>query len=166
MKAQPRRVRVLVAADQGFRALCVANLEIDGLAEVAEASDCEQMLSQAASNLTPDLIVLGPQLAERTGWQCLVDLRSLQETSHIPVILFAETDEQAEHVLRVLLADAGLAADRYVVTPFDRFVLVSAIQDLMSSIRREVTAEPVSPVSWVRQSPPTKRRAPVGSGDA
>lgn len=125
-----RRIRVLVAAGQAFRMQCAASLEIDGLVEVMEASDAEHAIRRAQVKRRPDLIVVGPALHDRSGWECLVGLKSDAKTKDIPVVLFAEGHEPTPRLIKEFLNASGIDNVACVFKPFDQFVLAQRIQDL------------------------------------
>lgn len=75
-----------------------------------------------AIDLQPCAIILDVRLAGIDGWGVLAALKSNRSTSHIPVLLLTVVDDQ--QVAKVL------CADEYIVKPFTKEAILSAIAKL------------------------------------
>jgi DNA-binding response OmpR family regulator len=88
--------------------------------QVETVSEWEQ-LPQAIRSFTPDLIILDVTLPGGDGRDVCNQLKSAEDTSHIPIILFS-ADCNSIKSLR------GCKPDAVIEKPFDSAELVNAIQ--------------------------------------
>jgi len=94
---------------------------------VDEASDGSEGLEKASSSL-PDIIISDVMMPEMDGFTLCSKLRSNVITSHIPIIMLTALDN-TESKREGL--EAG--ADVYIVKPFDKQLLVTQIQNLLTN---------------------------------
>jgi two-component system alkaline phosphatase synthesis response regulator PhoP len=92
----------------------------------------------------PDVLLLDVMMPEVDGWETLARLRSLPETSGIPVVIFTAR----EHARGRRLARELGAAD-YVQKPFDARALVGLVRHYASQARAGGAA-PAAPAGAAR----------------
>jgi two-component system cell cycle response regulator DivK len=93
--------------------------------EVVLAQDGQEALSVARREL-PDLILMDMSLPVLNGWEATKKLKSLPETSHIPVVALTA---HALHTDREKAAEAG--CDAYETKPVDLPQLIATIERLL-----------------------------------
>lgn len=100
-----RAPRVLVAIDApDARRLAVDALELDGH-DVFEASSADGLIDHVRVVL-PDLVLLDLGLSEGTGLEVLGDLRMLDASRQMPVVLFSAREIDEDAVVHGLLGGA------------------------------------------------------------
>jgi CheY-like chemotaxis protein len=108
---------VLVIEDeQGARELLASYLEPLGIRTECAASADEGI--QMARDLKPDAITLDLLMPGKSGWRVLRDLRSLPETSGIPVFVVSVLDE----------SPAMIGATEYLQKPLKKEALLQALR--------------------------------------
>ncbi|MCG8580695.1 MAG: ATP-binding protein [Bacteroidales bacterium] len=118
--------KVLVVEDQlDLRSHLCNILEVHY--RVDEASNGIEGLEKASSSL-PDIIISDVMMPEMDGFTFCDKLRKNVITSHIPIIMLTALDnvESKREGLEI-------GADAYVVKPFDKQLLVTQIQNLLSN---------------------------------
>lgn len=108
-----------------------AYLEKDGYRVVA-AYDGRQALELAARE-RPALLVLDLMLPEMSGWDVM---RSLRQTSDVPVIILTARDDPTDKVVGL-----ELGADDYVVKPFEPKELLARVRAVLRRLRPPETRE-------------------------
>ena len=97
-------------AEMGFTAITAANGK-DALAMIGADK--------------PDLLVLDISMPEMDGLECLRRLRADPDTAALPVILLTAKDD-----LQDLLEGYAAGSDVYITKPFEKQLLVDAVQTL------------------------------------
>lgn len=116
--------KILVVDDEeGLVLLMETNLEIAGFA-VVTAYDGEQAIRQVERE-KPDLILLDIRMPRKNGWEVCEELKSREDTRHIPII-FLSAYAQREDIARGL----RLGAERYVTKPADPVEIVKIIEEI------------------------------------
>ena len=130
--------RILIADDEKeIRDLLRLYLENEGFA-VAEASDGREALAVMAEGGI-SLCLLDIMMPEIDGFHVL---RTLRETSDIPVIIISAKDQDPEKILGL-----NLGADDYMVKPFNPLEAVARVKTNLRRFRRSGgAAETASPV--------------------
>ena len=103
---------LVVDDDLDILELLRLNLEPEGY-DVRTASDGKQAV-ETASLSPPDLILLDVMMPYKDGFQVIEDLKSIEETKTVPVILLTARGQTEDKVQGL---DAG--ADDYITKPFD-----------------------------------------------
>jgi PAS domain S-box-containing protein len=98
-------------------------LEREGFATNMAASGADAF--HKAKDLRPDLILLDMDLAGKSGWETLHDLRTAPETAGIPVIIVSKSDERK--------MGAALGAAACLTKPLARESLLSAVRKTLKS---------------------------------
>lgn len=111
-----------------------AYLEKDGYRVVA-AYDGRQAL-EAAAKERPVLLILDLMLPELSGWDVM---RSLRQTSQVPVIMLTARDDPTDKVVGL-----ELGGDDYVVKPFDPKELLARVRAVL---RRTQPVGPRAPIT-------------------
>jgi two-component system cell cycle response regulator len=86
-----------------------------------------------ATDMEPDLVIVSIDLADYDGLRVCSQLRSLDRTRHIAVLVLAEADDNAR-VLRAL----DLGVNDYLVRPLDRNELIARVR---TQLRRKRYAD-------------------------
>ncbi|MDE0553620.1 MAG: SpoIIE family protein phosphatase [Candidatus Poribacteria bacterium] len=103
---------LVVDDDLDILQLLRMNLEPDGY-EVRTASDGKQAVETALLD-PPDLILLDVMMPQKDGFQVIEELKNIEETKTVPVILLTARGQTEDKVQGL---DAG--ADDYITKPFD-----------------------------------------------
>jgi DNA-binding response OmpR family regulator len=124
-------LRILVIDDEpDVLLLCRVNLQFDRH-EVLEASDGNTGFKKAVTE-GPDLIVLDVMMPQRDGFSVLKELREVDETKEIPVILLTARAQEDDQV-RGWLAGAA----EYVTKPFSPMDLTEAVRSVLAMTPEE-----------------------------
>lgn len=127
-------LRILVIDDEpDVLLLCRVNLQFDGH-EVIEASDGDTGFKKAVTE-RPDLIVLDVMMPQRDGFSVLKELREVDETRDIPVILLTARAQEDDQV-RGWLAGAA----EYVTKPFSPMDLTESVRSVLAMTPEERAA--------------------------
>ncbi len=116
---------ILVIEDSATQALHLQGLLEEAGLQVIWAPDGQSGLKMALQ-AHPDLIVLDVQLPDMNGFQVCQDLKSQNDTQHIPVIMFTRHDDPEAVVL-------GLQTGVVDYIPKDAFadaVLIEALRQM------------------------------------
>ncbi len=103
---------LVVDDDLDILELLKMNLEPEGY-DVRTASDGRQAV-ESASESPPDLILLDVMMPHKNGYQVIEELKDIEETKTVPVILLTARGQTEDKVQGL---DAG--ADDYITKPFD-----------------------------------------------
>ena len=103
---------LVVDDDLDILELLKMNLEPEGY-DVRTASDGKQAVESASLN-PPDLILLDVMMPHKDGFQVIEDLKNIEDTKTVPVILLTARGQTEDKVHGL---DAG--ADDYITKPFD-----------------------------------------------
>jgi DNA-binding response OmpR family regulator len=114
--------KVLVIDDENLlmKSTCMA-LNLFGF-EASGALDGERGIATAAAS-HPDIILLDIMMPGMDGWQVLEQLKQLEATRHIPVVIFTAK----EYSSGVTLAETRGAVD-YIAKPFDMDDMVKVLE--------------------------------------
>ena len=121
----PRRIRVLIADDSSFMRLAVERMlkEVEAIEVVGAATNGREAL-EAASELSPDVIVMDVNMPEMNGLEALKEIMKAAPTRVL--MLSSETREGAETTIKALelgavdfldKTAAGTAMDIYGLGP-------------------------------------------------
>ncbi|WP_406853838.1 PleD family two-component system response regulator [Alsobacter sp. KACC 23698] len=99
---------------------------------VTLATDPQQALF-AASDDTPDLVIVSLDLASYDGLRLCSQLRSVESTRHIGVLMLAEAEDNAR-----ILRGLDLGVNDYLVRPIDRNELLARVR---TQVRRKRYAD-------------------------
>jgi len=124
---------LVVDDDRRIVEIVSAYLEKDGY-RVVPAYDGRQALELAARE-RPALLILDLMLPEMSGWDVM---RSLRQTSDVPVIMLTARDDPTDRVVGL-----ELGADDYVVKPFEPKELLARVRAVL---RRARPAEARAPL--------------------
>ena len=103
---------LVVDDDLDILELLKMNLEPEGY-DVRTASDGRQAV-ESASESPPDLILLDVMMPHKNGYQVIEELKDIEETKTVPVILLTARGQTEDKVQGL---DAG--AYDYITKPFD-----------------------------------------------
>ena len=117
---------LLVEDDRNIEALLSALFESSGY-QMLTAGSCSAGILMAASHV-PDLIVLDLGLPDKDGMELL---RTVRETSLVPVIVLSARSDEAE---KVRALDNG--ANDYVTKPFGSAELLARVRSALRNSRR------------------------------
>ncbi len=132
--------RVLVADDEPYVVLAIAEVLESLPASVVTAHDGEETLRLARSERL-DLILLDVKMPGLDGFQVATALKKDPATATIPLVFFSALGAPAEKIRGL-----ELGADDYVTKPIDAEELKARVRTIL------------------RRSRPSKRAAPLGSG--
>ncbi len=99
--------------------------ELTGDASILEAPDSRQAVERIAANADLDLILLDPNLPDRSGFDLLVELRERHPA--VSVVMISATSDR-EHIARAL----ELGAVGFIPKSASREVMVSAFKLIFS----------------------------------
>ena len=129
---------VLVVEDESaLVTLLRYNLERAGYT-VRTAMDGEEALL-AATEQTPDLVLLDWMLPQLSGIEVCRRLRSRQETRNVPIIMLTARSEETD---RIRGLDTG--ADDYLTKPFSMTELLARLRAVMRRIRPSLAEDIIS----------------------
>ena len=103
---------LVVDDDLDILELLKMNLEPEGY-DIRTASNGKQAV-ESASESPPDLILLDVMMPHKDGYQVIEELKNIEETKTVPVILLTARGQTEDKVQGL---DAG--ADDYITKPFD-----------------------------------------------
>ncbi|MEA2477672.1 MAG: hypothetical protein QOF16_308 [Actinomycetota bacterium] len=119
------RKRILVCDDDPvILRLLQVNLELEGY-EVLTAHDGEEAV-QVATAEVPDLILLDIMMPRMDGYQAVQEIKSKDETKHIPVVFVSAKAQQSDVDLG---KSYGVAA--YLTKPFDPTEMIELVAQLV-----------------------------------
>ena len=97
--------------------------------QVLQASDGVKGMEQAKNHL-PDLVISDVMMPNKDGIALLNELKSQQETSHIPVILLT-----AKSAVENQIEALRYGADFYITKPFDLNHVLACVANLIKQRR-------------------------------
>lgn len=116
---------ILVVEDEEALSLLIRyNLEKEGF-EVKCVDDGAKALDEIDKKI-PDLIILDWMLPEMTGIEVCNEIRSLESTRDVPVIMLTARSQEADR-----LKGFGSGADDYMTKPFSPKELVARIRSVL-----------------------------------
>ncbi len=126
---ESRPPKILIAEDErDIRDLITFSLRYGGF-DVIEAQNGQAAVEQALAN-APDLILMDVRMPKMTGYQACEELKSMDETKHIPVIFLSAKGQESE-IQEGL--DAG--AEAYILKPFAPDELANKVRAVLKSVR-------------------------------
>lgn len=123
--------RILLVEDRASSAERVVSA-LRGLHEVAVEADPQEALFRAAEG-DYDVLAISLDLAEFDALRLCSQIRSLERTRPLPILLIAELDERAR-----ILRGLDLGVNDYIVRPIDRNELIARVR---SQLRRKRYAD-------------------------
>ena len=97
--------------------------------EVTTAHDGVQALKELADKSKSfDIVLLDVMMPNMNGWQTLKEIRSNEDTKHLPVIMLTAINEEEK-----MVAGLKIGADDYVVKPF---ILPNLLARMEAVLRR------------------------------
>ena len=119
---------LIVDDDLDILELLRLNLEPDGY-DVRTASDGKQAVETAVLD-PPDLILLDVMMPHKDGFQVIEELKNIEETKTVPVILLTARGQTEDKVQGL---DAG--ADDYITKPFDLREVTARVKAVLGRTR-------------------------------
>ena len=119
---------LVVDDDLDILELLRMNLEPDGY-EIRTASDGKQAVETATLD-PPDLILLDVMMPHKDGFQVIEELKNIEETKTVPVILLTARGQTEDKVQGL---DAG--ADDYITKPFDLREVTARVKAVLGRTR-------------------------------
>lgn len=119
---------LVVDDDLDILELLKMNLEPDGY-EVRTASDGKEAVETATLD-PPDLILLDVMMPHKDGFQVIEELKNIEETKTVPVILLTARGQTEDKVQGL---DAG--ADDYITKPFDLREVTARVKAVLERTR-------------------------------
>jgi DNA-binding response OmpR family regulator len=119
----------VVDDDDVDRRVCAVDLRGEGYV-VIEASDAEKAV-EAARELRPHLIVLDLKMPGKSGFECMLELKADEALRSIPVVMLTASDDLDDELQGI----AG-GADRYLVKPAHRDLLIKTVKTVLATSRQ------------------------------
>jgi len=123
---QIRKV-LLVEDEEDIRKVAQISLQFRGGWEVSLATNGEECLAQALSDL-PDLILLDCMMPKMDGYEACRRLKQDPVLRHIPVIFLTAKAQETE-----VRKGLSLGAIGYLTKPFNPMSLVAEIQQILTN---------------------------------
>ncbi len=129
--------KILVVDDEEDIARVVVKIMESRGHTVTTANDGPEALERVAAD-KPDVVILDLNLPKMDGYEVCRQIKSSDQTRHIPVVMMTAA------YVRVEDADRGtaLGADEYVVKPFLREVLIHNVERLIDKSAASADAKP------------------------
>lgn len=120
---------LVIDDDESLQRLVKFRLEGHEKVKIMQTTDGENGLSRAVKNL-PDLIILDWMLPDIQGPEVLRQLKSQQETKHIPVLMLTGRNKIGE------IEDAfSLGAEAYLTKPFSLQKLGEKVTEILNTTK-------------------------------
>jgi two-component system response regulator VicR len=121
--------KILLVDDEKELAEMVGSFLAEKGYQVDLAFDGEEGFNKAKSE-KPDLIILDVKLPKKDGYEVCEDLRDLEETKHIPIMMLTARNSTAEE-------NIGFAAgaDDYLKKPYDLDILLHKVKELLNKVK-------------------------------
>lgn len=144
---------ILIVEDEpSISELICVNLEHAGY-QVQTAFQTEEATA-LMRDVVPDLLILDWMLPGKSGVQFAKELRSLERTAGIPILMLTAKSEEADKVQGL---DSG--ADDYMTKPFSTKELIARVNALLRRHSRLPTHESLMVLGALRLDPVTHRVA-------
>jgi PAS domain S-box-containing protein len=114
---------LLTSHQAGWRDDVARLLEHEGLRAVSAGSGADAL--HKAKEFRPNLILLDMEVAGKSGWETLHDLKTSPDTASIPVIITSPTDERK--------MGTALGAAACLVQPYSDDALLQAVRKILRS---------------------------------
>jgi len=122
-------IKVLVVDDSNtMRRIIKKTLNQAGIEEIVEAEDGIDALKKLSENSDIDLIMLDVNMPRADGLTTLKELKSMPETTVIPVIMCTSESDKS-----VVIECIRSGAKDYIVKPFNKEVIAEKIQNLLKT---------------------------------
>ena len=149
IKDNEQDITTLLIVDDNQELLEFIVSRFSGYYHILQASDGQQGLAIAQTKL-PDLIISDVMMPKMDGYEMVKALKSLEVTSHIPIILLTAKSSKRETV-------EGLetGADDYVTKPFDTSELIVRVNGLINNrkmVREKIQFEVSQKVSGIKHT--------------
>lgn len=121
---------------------------------VSVVSDGMEAFEFLEAGVLPDLVISDIVMPRKDGYQLCKDIRSSKSFSMLPVILLTGKNTIDAH-----LRSLNLGADAYLPKPFDPYILISQVENLISKRKRlqtllaSQTSSTIEKVSAVSEKP-------------
>ena len=119
---------LIVDDDLDILELLKMNLEPEGY-NIRTANDGERAVQSASTN-PPDLILLDVMMPYKDGFQVIEELKDIEHTKNVPVILITARGQTEDKVLGL---DTG--ADDYITKPFDLREVTARVEAVLGRTR-------------------------------
>lgn len=114
--------------------------------DVTTAFDGVQALKELSNKSKNfDIVLLDVMMPNMNGWQTLKEIRSNEETKHLPVIMLTAVNEEEK-----MVAGLKIGADDYIVKPF---ILPNLLARMEAVLRRSKWQTPIK-TSHKKELPP------------
>ena len=130
---------LIVDDEEDILQLIQYNLAKEGYQTVTTTSG-EQALFEAARRL-PDLIVLDLMLPGVDGIEVCKQLRAVEDTRQIPILMVTARSEEAD-----IITGLEIGADDYITKPFSPKVLVARVRAILRRSRRNPVSSGEEPI--------------------
>jgi len=115
-------VILIVDDEERIRKLLKDYLKMKGF-EIVEAADGEEAIEKFFGKTRISLVLLDVMMPKMNGWEVL---KTIRESSKVPVIMLTARDEEADE-----LQGFSLGADEYIGKPFSPKVLAARIEAVL-----------------------------------
>jgi CheY-like chemotaxis protein len=107
-----------------------AVMHLDPSVEFRHVEDCSGLFSFLAGlpKRIPDILFLDINMVPTTGWECLMTIKTSQEYSHIPIIIYSTSSSNLDKQKA-----RNLGASGFLSKPTDFRVLVKILKDLAAA---------------------------------
>lgn len=123
-EGQEKKMSLLLVEDNSDMRQYIRSLFVHQYV-VLEAGDGEEGVRVAIEKL-PDLIISDVMMPVKDGFACCREIRSNQETSHIPILMLTAKAEDAD-----VLQGSRCGADDYMMKPFNPEILKAKVESLI-----------------------------------
>ena len=150
VNSDDKKKTILLVEDNPDLLTVIANI-ISKYYRVISARDGMQGLTIAIKEI-PDLVLSDILMPVMDGMQMCIEIKKHAATCHIPIVLLTAIDSQ-EYILKGF----DIGADAYITKPFNEYLLLSNIKNLIKS--REKLKEYFCPSPFFRELLQTKNTA-------
>jgi len=133
---------LIIEDERDLADLLAFNLEKEGYKTVIAADGVEGL--DTAARVMPDLVLLDLMLPGMLGTEVCKNLKKIERTSRIPVIMLTAKGEEIDKVVGF-----EVGADDYVVKPFSTRELLLRVKAVLRRAVSEVVASPVIKVGAI-----------------
>ena len=133
---------LIIEDERDLAGLIAFNLEKEGYKTVIATDGVEGL--DTAARVMPDLVLLDLMLPGMLGTEVCKNLKKIEKTSRIPVIMLTAKGEEIDKVVGF-----EVGADDYVVKPFSTRELLLRVKAVLRRVVSEVVASPVIKVGAI-----------------
>jgi len=133
---------LIIEDERDLAGLIAFNLEKEGYKTVIATDGVEGL--DTAARVMPDLVLLDLMLPGMLGTEVCKNLKKIEKTSRIPVIMLTAKGEEIDKVVGF-----EVGADDYVVKPFSTRELLLRVKAVLRRAVSEVVASPVIKVGAI-----------------